>query len=386
MYLFLLGRDSDLSKLEISVYFKANDINYQIVENHYKYLLIDFKQEINLNKIILELGGITRIAQTFFVSENVSPSFLSKFDFEFYTNFNFSVSSIDLNNNEIEQIIYILKQHFKQEKVKAVYKKPKSENIVSPDDFFSWKLNNNGFELVIVKAHGKYYFSKSLFCFDSKLNVFKDTKRPSIKQLYSTSFRLSQIMINILGLKKGKTILDPFCGAGTFLIQGLCLGYNVIGIDKDTEMCKTAKDNVLWAIKQFNLKNSFKIINGDATSLNITADGVVFEPYMGPFLNKLPSSGTAKAILKQLNSLYFDLFKNLSNNLKTGTRIVCILPEFKTNNNKIYGIYKNVYEKNNFGLVNVSEINKDLDLKNPIFYTTPSGTKINRYIYVLEKL
>lgn len=33
--------------------------------------------------------------------------------------------------------------------------------------------------------------------------------------------------------KKGKTILDPFCGSGTTLVEGVLAGHNVIGIDVD---------------------------------------------------------------------------------------------------------------------------------------------------------
>ena len=36
-----------------------------------------------------------------------------------------------------------------------------------------------------------------------------------------------------LGTSKGKSILDPFCGSGTTLVEGILAGHNVIGIDID---------------------------------------------------------------------------------------------------------------------------------------------------------
>ena len=36
-----------------------------------------------------------------------------------------------------------------------------------------------------------------------------------------------------LNEEKGKIILDPFCGSGTTLVEGLLAGHNVIGIDID---------------------------------------------------------------------------------------------------------------------------------------------------------
>ena len=44
-----------------------------------------------------------------------------------------------------------------------------------------------------------------------------------------------------LGTKKGKLVLDPFCGSGTTLVEGLLAGHNVIGIDIDPLSAMIAK-------------------------------------------------------------------------------------------------------------------------------------------------
>jgi len=44
-----------------------------------------------------------------------------------------------------------------------------------------------------------------------------------------------------LGTKKGKLVLDPFCGYGTTLVEGLLAGHNVIGIDIDPLSAMIAK-------------------------------------------------------------------------------------------------------------------------------------------------
>jgi len=41
--------------------------------------------------------------------------------------------------------------------------------------------------------------------------------------------------------QKRKTILDPFCGSGTTLVEGILAGHNVIGIDIDPLSCLIAK-------------------------------------------------------------------------------------------------------------------------------------------------
>lgn len=44
-----------------------------------------------------------------------------------------------------------------------------------------------------------------------------------------------------LSRQKSKTILDPFCGSGTTLVEGILAGHNVIGIDIDPLSCLIAK-------------------------------------------------------------------------------------------------------------------------------------------------
>jgi len=192
-------------------------------------------------------------------------------------------------------------------------------------------------------------------------------------------------MINLLGLKKGKRILDPFCGLGTFLIEGLYQGYQVIGIDKDRDMVVKSKKNLIWAIDHFKLKDNYTVLNGDSSKLRFSADAVVFEPYMGPFISKLPNSDRVNNILGNLKPLYDNLFKNLYNNLKPKTKVIFILPEFKTYDGKLFGISDNIFLKNGFEYSDFSKINAGIDIKNPIFYQTPNDSKINRYIYIIER-
>ena len=37
---------------------------------------------------------------------------------------------------------------------------------------------------------------------------------------HELDWKLTRAMINLIGLKKGETICDPFCGSGTTLIRG----------------------------------------------------------------------------------------------------------------------------------------------------------------------
>jgi tRNA G10 N-methylase Trm11 len=402
MYLFLLGRDPDLSKLEIVNYFSSRNIKFNVIAKDTTYLILDFLEKdskyflkIDLKNICNDLAGITRVVEISDAIKKLDYNLLIdifKVDSLFLSNkFNYSLSTINLNQNYIGIIQQVLKDYFKLEKTKAVFKKPKSfgkekHTVSSPDNYYSWKLEN-GFELFIVynEIDGLYYLGHTISCFNSKVNVFKDKNRPQIKNLYNTSFRLVDILINILELKKGSTVVDPFCGTGTFIIEGLIKGYNMVGIDKSKDMCYCSEKNVKWASKEYNIKNTYKIINVDSTIASFKADGAFFEPYMGPFLFKLPPPNKAKQIINELNALYFNVFKNLSLRLKDHSKMVCILPIIKSSNDKLFTLRKDLFTKTGFKLVDVSVLHKDIILKNPILYSSPSGSKLERRIYYLEK-
>lgn len=396
MYLFLLGRDKDLSKLEIAVYLHKHNISYSVIANSEKYLILNFNKEQNFESLTKELGGLVRVSKVYLETSKIklNQEIINKLDFDSPKKFNYTISTIDVSEGELEIVEDILKQAFKEERAKAVYKKPvthskkkSKENtnyIANPDNYFSWKIND-GLELFVVKFDNKFYFAKTISCFNPKDNIFKDKNRPVIKEMYNTSFRLVSIMINLLGQSKGKTIVDPFCGAGTFLIEGLIKDLNVVGIDNSKEMIEASNKNVSWAITEFKLSGRYKIIQGDSAKTKFSADACVFEPYMGPFLKKALNLEKARAIIKELNGIYYGVFANLNKNLLKRARVVCILPDFKTYDNKIISINRGVYERNGFSLVDVSVLNQKLELQNPIAYTTPSGSMINRKIYILEK-
>jgi len=399
MYLFLLGRDSILSKIELSVYLKRKDLMFKVLKEEDAYLLLDFPgQQINTENIIKDVAGITRISKIYHSSKTIDEKLINKLDFTNKKSFNYGLSSINLPNDfDIENMTCIIKDYYREEKAKAVYKKPKLQpiyngkkklirkDIINPDNVLSWGLLKNGFEIVVVYFDNTYYFAKTIACTNSNEFIFKDKHRPVQKELYSTSFRLTKMMLNILGLPKGKTVLDPFCGAGNFLIQALILGYDVIGIDKNNEMIAASRRNIAWAQEEFKTNARVKLIIGDSSRLEYRADAACFEPYTGPFLDKLPNEHRVRQILSELIPLYSALFDNLYMNLSGKGKIVCVLPEFKTFDEKIILLPQRVFLEHGFKLVDTKDITDKFNIQNPVPYTTPSGSKISRNIYILEK-
>lgn len=81
--------------------------------------------------------------------------------------------------------------------------------------------------------------------------------------------QLSKALMNYAGLRVGDTVLDPFCGSGTTLVEGYLYGANAVGIDINpiAVMVANAKVRSLnLTIKEIEkIKSSFESLDGDSS-------------------------------------------------------------------------------------------------------------------------
>ncbi len=376
MKIFLYGKDSVLSKLEIRQFFKKSNIVFTEKVSGDIFDIFEFQNENNINfkDIIFKVGGTLRIAE--FISENTSiyENIFESYETFLHKKYNYALSSIYLNEEERETLLLYLKSNADVQKAKAVLKHPEFKKdiaIVDPKNFNSWKLNE-GIELICIKYNEYYLYGHSITSTDPRIYKQRDERRPSRFFTHGTSVRIAQMMINILAAEQGSTVADPFCGTGTFLIESLIQGYNALGIDNELELVNSSIDNLNWARKEYKLIGNYEVIKGDARKTSFNADYCAFEPYMGPFLKKLPNMKEAQKIVGELNLLYFETFNNLAKNLKKNTRVVCILPDFMTDKNVTLQVDRRAYERNGFKL-----------LASEIPYESKSGSLIKRNIFLL---
>jgi len=87
--------------------------------------------------------------------------------------------------------------------------------------------------------------------------------------------KLAKVMVNLTGAEKNEVIADPFCGTGGILIEAGIMGMETCGWDVSGKMLKLARHNL-----ERNMVKRWKLMNGDATKVNINADYVVSDlPY-----------------------------------------------------------------------------------------------------------
>jgi tRNA G10 N-methylase Trm11 len=169
-----------------------------------------------------------------------------------------------------------------------------------------------------VAAHDPFEFRK------------RDVGRPAQRVELSMPPRLARIMLNLSG-RPGE-VLDPFCGLGTVLQEAALLGFRAHGSDVDSGIVGKAVENMEWLKNNCQIKNPPEVERADARNLpwpDGRFDAVVTEPVLGPALKSYPKARQAEAIVRKLGPLYRDSLKEMLRVLKTKGRMVMTSPMFR---------------------------------------------------------
>lgn len=181
--------------------------------------------------------------------------------------------------------------------------------------------------------------------------------------------KLAQIMINLaifnrpFGItfdesRRGRvTILDPFCGSGTVLMEGLLRGFSVMGSDISEKSVGDAQKNIAWLRESRNItpsagamiiqKSALEIRRKDCELIcpDITSIAIVTEPLLGPPMREEPSDKVLEKVMMTLSELYSGFFKNMALWLPGETPIVCVFPCWRRAGGGVTKLSSRVVEK-----------------------------------------
>ncbi len=87
--------------------------------------------------------------------------------------------------------------------------------------------------------------------------------------------RLARFMVNLARVREGATILDPFCGTGTILMEAALMGMHVFGSDIDARMIEASRVN----FRKFGISGEFHVM--DVGDVNGSYDAIVTDPPYG---------------------------------------------------------------------------------------------------------
>jgi len=300
-YLFILGRNIQLSLAEIRAYF--NKEGKKIIESKLKGngFLIETEEALDAG-IVNELGGAISIGIVLCELKEIDRK---EIYFGEDNKFNYVIWDF---SDKTEDIREYLKKRFRSEKLKTTEKKltgrmsmqegGKIENLVSnliDEEYFVFEN----------------YFGRIIENCDYDEIEKRDMKKPIRRENLAISPRLSKILINLSEVKEGEVLVDGFCGIGVILQEALINKINVIGIDKDRKAIEGARENLKW----FNFPVSdYKLLNDDSSKIKINKVKVlVSEPDFGETLKKIPTKTEAEQMIKRFEDLMTKVLGNMKN-------------------------------------------------------------------------
>ena len=363
-YLFILGRDYELSILELIAYMQNKNINYSIKEFSETTAVVLADEKFKPKTAINQLGGIVKIGELIDNSEEIYQGTSNKIKYAISI-----YGWVDIKSIKEE-----IKKNFKKQKLKAFYKKPKRDKALMPNEVIKQKLIEEGIEFLAYNN----YLAKTIAVFNPFEHEKRDHETPCKDYLKTISIRLAKILINLSQAKN--LLVDPFCGYGIILQEAMLQNINTVGIDIDQTSIEAAKKNLKFIEKKYKTKTNYKIIQGDSRQLSKLikeADGLATEPYLGPYLKQIPNLKRAKETMAELEKMYHQLLRDTKHVIKG--KIAIIVPRFPTKQKKdVIMKFSKILKEEGYQVWQPLK-----QIKIPIIY--PYG-RIIREIWVIEPL
>ena len=362
---FILGSNKTLSALEI---FNLYGNSFFCLEGQF---LIK-EENLESSKLQETLGGTQKIGSIIESFPSISEckknlfSLIESLAIEKEKRLTFGISFY--GNTDI----YLLNKTKKKIKgiIKNFSKKPPRFLDNKTFDLSSATLKKNkvieeGFELCFLFSKERVYIGKTESVQDIDFMTEKDFGRPERNLKKGTiQPKLARILINI-GSKKDDFVLDPFCGSGTIIQEGLLSGRKMFGSDIDLNQIDLSRKNLGWLAEKFPNRNfEFELFQHDTRKkfqekFQKFFNSVITEPFLGKQLEKDIDYKKFREKSFTLSNLYLKSFRNFKEIIKPGGKIVFIFPIIKVSG-KFYTLnLERKIEKLGFKILQIPKILKE---------------------------
>jgi len=159
--------------------------------------------------------------------------------------------------------------------------------------------------------------------------------------------RMIRSLINIIGLKEGDVLMDPFMGSGTSALEAQLLGVNYIGVDI-SPLCKIIADSKTNSVFYVNEIDKIKLY----IFKNIKERKVLMKNDFYEFLNDITEEATIRNFITiaRLNAVKYAL---------NSDNFISLFFFFLNNMTNYLCYYKSVCEKTGIKLGTVKLLNED---------------------------
>jgi tRNA G10 N-methylase Trm11 len=329
-FVFILGKNAELSKAEIENYLKVRRMNFEETDSGEPFIVI---KTSDLPPNMMEgLGGTLKIGEIIFSGEGVENANFDRLFSALPDKALFAISTYG-SNVDGKALAELFKKQMKACGIKAGYLH--SETSLTHTDIFKKKLLEKGAEFLACRGK-KFWLAKTTAVHNPYEFQKRDMERPVQRAIFSIPPRLARIMVNLTNVTNG-ILLDPFCGIGSILQEAALAGFDVRGEDINETAVSGCKENLEWLEKKYGVtigRINEKIRQGDARKLSTyfeadSVNAIVTEPYLGEPLKDKPNERQARQILEELGPLFEESVKEMGKVLKPHGRIVIVSPFFE---------------------------------------------------------
>ncbi|MBI4176311.1 MAG: hypothetical protein HY518_03840 [Candidatus Aenigmarchaeota archaeon] len=325
LYLFRLGKNPELSIAEVVSLLRMGSAGFSIRHYSEEIMLLELERRPPL---LERLGGTLKVAEVIDTFDGgIGDIDTAKYFPDARQSVVFGVSAYGDNAGQNSQAVSgMVKDKLKSERVRT-------SHIHSPLELEHGKIARKKIsEIIAFENDGRIYLARTIFVHDPFEFRKRDMKKPHQRHELAIPPRLARIMINLAGKRSG-VLLDPFCGVGSILQEAGLMGYQLKGLDRNSNRIPECRGNLEWLKKEYKIGLSHRVICGDALRMGQyvepgTVDLIVTEPYLGPSLRKTPHSAKAFKIISILKPMYEEALKGMFQALKKGGRVCIVSPRF----------------------------------------------------------
>lgn len=244
-----------------------------------------------------------------------------------------------------------------------------------------------GFDVVIDRCSGELNVGYTEFLSDVEGFRERDLSRPYQDPSATMSPRVARLLVNLCGLKRGMTILDPFCGLGTILQEALIIGLNAVGIEISPAESSRCRENLNWLRERFQVssKISARVIRGDSTKIRKAdlpkVDAIATEPILLPKLEKNPTTSMADHMISSTSQRYSQALEAFSGILNADGVVSIVAPDIIDDRGRRHEF--DLFEiGRRFGFKQVHS--RGPGIENPCSVPTAKRKMIQRRIYLMK--
>jgi tRNA G10 N-methylase Trm11 len=370
-YYFILGRNPELSFIEIVTFLNTNRVSYNVNSYSTEVVLIDSENMVGDQEIVNSLGGTVKFGivhdvlsldedetklEKVFSSGNLTNKYFSSsvgkihYGISLYDGGD-GLHLVRLMEKKLLKFNLLIKEKLKENGINSGFVRIK-ERYISSVSVEKNRLLRNGAEIVIIFKGNQLFIGHTLSVQEYGGFSYRDMAKPNKdKKSGIMPPKLARIMLNLAKIGKDSVLLDPFCGSGTILLEAVILGIiKMIGSDISVNAVNDTRNNIKWIFDRFNPGNNplkkeafqIELFQSDVKKIpdkigSGFVSAIVTEPYLGPPLYGKPTEFSAKRIISDLEQLYINAFIAFDKLLEHQGCVVIIFPVFEINS-KIFFI------------------------------------------------